>query len=116
MKFYTNLRALPKAWPYFKKSLLIMKLTTLILFIAFLNVSAKTYSQVTLKEKNASLEETIKAIKAQTGYFFIYSDQEIKTKPITVDLKNATLENALDECFKNQPVDFKIIDKNIILQ
>ncbi|TSJ36579.1 SusC/RagA family TonB-linked outer membrane protein [Mucilaginibacter corticis] len=116
MKFYTNLRALPKAWPYFKKSFLIMKLTTLILFIAFLNVSAKTYSQVTLREKNASLEETIKAIKEQTGYFFIYSDQEIKTKPITVDLKNASVEKALDECFKDQPVSFKIIDKNIILQ
>lgn len=116
MKFYAINPAMPPAWNLLKKTFLVMKLTTLLLILAFVQVSAKSYSQVTLKETNAPLEKIIKAIKAQTGYFFVYSDQELKTSPITVNIKNATIQQALDACFKNQLVDYKIVERNIILQ
>jgi TonB-linked SusC/RagA family outer membrane protein len=116
MKFYAINPAIPPGWPLLKKTLLVMKLTTLLIIIAFVQVSAKTYSQVTLKLTNAPLEKVIKEIKKQTGYLFIYNENLVKADPITVDLKNATIEQTLDACFNNQPVSYKLVDKNIILQ
>ncbi len=92
---------------------------SLVLLLAFLSqVNAGTFAQgITLKEKNASLETVLKKIKSKTGYniFFIYKD--IKTaKPVTVDLKEATLEEALTNSFKDQPLTYTIEANTIIVK
>lgn len=62
------------------KILLSMKLTILLLFVAFLHVNAGSFAQknITLNEKNASLQKVLKAIKSQSGYnvFFIQRDRK----------------------------------------
>jgi hypothetical protein len=50
-----------------------MKLTSILLLAATLQVSARGYSQnVSLKVKGASLEKVMSEIQRQTGYRFIY--------------------------------------------
>jgi TonB-linked SusC/RagA family outer membrane protein len=115
MKFYTIYRALPQAWPSIKRTLLVMKITTLLMLVTLLQVSAKGYSQITLKEKSSSLEKVIRSITKQTGYVFVYNENEIKPDPITVKLNNVTLVDALEACFKDQPITYSIVDKNVIL-
>src|SRR5690606_14771421 len=92
------------------KVLLSMKISLLLLLSFLTQVNASTFAQrITLSERNASLETVLKKIKSQTGYnmFFIYKD--IKTaKPVTIDLKSATLEEALTNSFKNQPLTYTI--------
>ena len=93
-----------------------MKLTTLLLIIILLQASARGYSQITLKEKNATLEKVFAEIKKQTGYTFIYDESELNIKNISVDVHNVTLKQALDACFKDMPVDFDVVKKNILLK
>lgn len=93
-----------------------MKLTTLLLIIALVQVSAKGFSQITLTEKNAPVKKIIKAIEKQTGYVFVYDEAKVKLGSVSVDLHNATINDALTQCFKGFPVTFQIIDKNIVLQ
>lgn len=100
-----------------KKLLLIMKFTAIILLSACLTASANGFSQtVTLSEKNARLEKVFQEIKRQTGYVFFYNYSLLdKAKPITVKVKDVSLEEALALCFKDQPLGFVIENKTVIV-
>ncbi|HEY9195221.1 MAG TPA: STN domain-containing protein, partial [Mucilaginibacter sp.] len=94
-----------------------MKFTVLMILIGCLQLNAKSYSQtITLKAKNASIEKVFTAIEKQSGYYFFYRANEIKeARPVTLSLENATLEQALRECFKNEPFSYTIDKKTIIV-
>jgi len=100
------------------KLLLVMKLTTMILLLALTTASATTYGQkITLSEKNATLKQLITKIRVQSGYGFLYTDDMLaNTKPINVELKEASLEDALDAIFKNQPLEYAVEQKNIVIK
>ncbi|MCO5238415.1 MAG: TonB-dependent receptor [Chitinophagaceae bacterium] len=99
------------------QTLLYMKLTALLLFVACLHVSARTYSQkVSLSGKNISLEQVFEMVKAQTGYDAIYNPDLLKkTKRITIDVKNADLTEVLQYCFRDQPASFLIRYNTIVV-
>src|ERR1700742_1363157 len=95
-----------------KKLLLVMKLTTFLIIIALVQASAKGYSQITLHEKNAPFEKVIDEINHQSGYDVFYNKSNLKIAPITVNVNNASLQQTLDQCFKDLPITYKIVDKN----
>jgi TonB-linked SusC/RagA family outer membrane protein len=101
------------------KILLSMKLTILLLFVAFLSVNASSFAQknITLNEKNASLQKVLKAIKSQSGYnvFFIQSDLK-KANAVNIDIKDMPLAEALNQCFKNQPLTYSIQANTIVVK
>lgn len=103
-------------WPLIRKILLVMKLTTLLLVIALLQVSAKGFSQITVSENNAPAETVIKAIEKQTGYVFIYDEAKVKLGMVSVDLHNANITETLNQLLKDLPITYQIIKKNIVLQ
>src|SRR5882757_9272876 len=99
------------------KVLLIMKLTAFFI-VACLHVSAGGNAQnITLSVKNKSLQAVFKEIRKQSGYEFFYN-QSILTKvsPITVDVKNVPIDQALNACFKDQQITYEIIGKNIVIK
>jgi len=100
------------------KTLLIMKFTAILLLAAVLQVSAKTYSQqVTLNLKDVPLDQVFRAIQQQTAYSFSYNDRVMRnTKPVSVQVTNAPLEEVLQACFKNQPVTYTIVGKIIAVK
>jgi TonB-linked SusC/RagA family outer membrane protein len=100
---------------YFRQLLRVMKITTLMLFIAFMQVSAKTIAQkVTLSERNAPLSTVFEQIRSQTGYDFAYSTKTIQTaKPVTINVKNEELAEVLAKIFDGQPLEYKIEDKSV---
>jgi TonB-linked SusC/RagA family outer membrane protein len=100
------------------KTLLIMKLTTVILLVCSMHVSAISYSQtVTLSEKNVSLQKIFQQINKQVNYSFLYTDELLqKTKKISIEVKDVPLETVLKECFAGQPFTYQIFDKTIILK
>jgi len=104
--------------PLIKKTWLIMKMTIVLLTIACLHVSAKGHAQsVTLTVKNAPLEKVFKELKKQTGYDFWYESELLQNaKNVTLEVKNASLTNTLDECFRNQPLTYSIIQKIIVVK
>ncbi|MES2277084.1 MAG: TonB-dependent receptor [Bacteroidota bacterium] len=95
-----------------------MKLTTVILLVCSMHVSAVSYSQtVTLSEKNVSLQRIFRQINKQVNYNFLYTDELIqKTKKVTIDVKDASLESVLKACFADQPFTYQIFDKTIIIK
>jgi TonB-linked SusC/RagA family outer membrane protein len=98
------------------QSLLIMKLTLIFLITIFLQVSNASYGQrITYKSTNISIEKFLKVIKAQTAYKVLYTEEILKgLDNVSLDLKNVTVEEALNDCFEHKPLTF-FIDKNVIV-
>src|SRR5687768_9718109 len=94
------------------KTWLFMKIILLLLFAICLNANAKGYSQkLRLSEKNASIEKVFKEISKQTGYKFVYTASLLnKAKKVTIHITNATLEEVLTACFKDQLLTFSILN------
>lgn len=94
-----------------------MKFTAIILLSACLSASANGYSQkVTLSGKNISMEKLFSSIETQTGYVFFYNyDLLNEAKPVTLELKNVPLNDALKTIFKDQPLDFVIKQQTIFI-
>ena len=107
--------AIPRVWLP-KKIFLIMKLTILALILALGQVSAKGYSQkITLNELNVPLKKVLGSIEAQSPYVFFYDSKDVE-QPVSVRIRNASIEEVLAACFKNLPLSYKIVDKTILLQ
>ncbi len=94
-----------------------MKLTTLMLFLAFMQVSASTLAQkVSLSERNASLTTIFEQIRNQTGYDFAYTTSTIKAaKPISIDVDKVDLNVVLDKIFQGQPLNYTIENKSVVV-
>jgi type II secretory pathway component GspD/PulD (secretin) len=99
---------------HLKKIWLVMKLMVFLSLVCTLSLNAKTYSQqINVSFKDAELEKVFREIKKQTGYSFIYTLTMLeKGTKVTFKVKNASLQQALDECFRSQPFDYNIVDKN----
>jgi TonB-linked SusC/RagA family outer membrane protein len=106
-------------WSRFTKTLLVMKLTVLFLtgFCVFAHAGA--YSQkVTLSEKNVRLEKIFTKIKEQTGYTFFYDETLLNdAHRISIKVKDASLKETLNNCFKDQSsLTYVIVGKTIIVK
>jgi len=99
------------------KILLAMRLTSILLLAAALQVSAKGSAQtVTYTAKAVSLQKVLNAIKEQTGYVFFYDKEDLKnTRPVSVDLKKASLQAAMEMALIQQPLSFEIQGNTIFI-
>ena len=100
-----------------KKKLLIMKLTAILLVTASLQTMASATAQtVTISLKNVSLEEVFKEIRKQTGYLFFYDVTLFEgAKPVTIQARDLTIEQVLNELLRDQPLDYSIENKTITI-
>ncbi|MFA4867835.1 MAG: SusC/RagA family TonB-linked outer membrane protein [Pedobacter sp.] len=97
----------------------IMRLNLIIFFLTamLMQVSAISTAQITLTEHKAPLLAVIKSLKKQSGYHFFYNDQNLKeAKPVTVSLKNVSLEEALKACMEGQELTYKIEQKMVVIK
>ncbi|MBI9069873.1 MAG: SusC/RagA family TonB-linked outer membrane protein [Salinivirgaceae bacterium] len=100
------------------KTLRILNLTAIILLLSCLLASGKGFTQrVTLSEKNVSLDKVFKEIHKQTGYYFLCNEDWLqKNNKISINVSNASIEEVLDICFKDQPFTYEIIEKTIAIK
>lgn len=101
----------------FTKTLLVVKLTILLLTAAFLNVHANSKAQsVTLSGKDLTLKQVFAAIEKQTDYLAFYNQQMLlNTKTVSLTVYDMPLTDLLKIVLKDQPLDFTIQGKTIIL-
>ena len=94
-----------------------MKLTGLFLFVACLHVSANGYSQiVSFSGKNVPLQAVFASIEKQTGLSFFFNYSVIKdAKPVTLDIHDIPLDDAIREVLKGQNMDFYRTGKTIFI-
>jgi TonB-linked SusC/RagA family outer membrane protein len=114
MKLNAISGAMPKVWLP-KKLLRVMKLTTLLLIVALMQASATGYSQkVSLTERNVPIAKVFQAIEKQTGYVFLY-DNTLYKQRISIDVKNASIEEIINTHFNELPLTFSFVNGNNIV-
>jgi TonB-linked SusC/RagA family outer membrane protein len=118
MKFIS--KSIPGKSPLIPKILLVMKLIAIIMITALTSVGAKSFSQtVTLHEKNVPIKKVLEAIEKQSGYHLILVNvkQDIaRIKLVNIDIDHAQVEDALNACFRDQPITYKIIQETIVVK
>lgn len=100
-----------------KKIFVVMKLTSVLLLIGCLHVSASVFSQhISLSERDASLKTILNQLEKQSGYTFFYNADLVRQAPhVNVDIRNATLQEALDACFQAMPLRYAVIDNTVVI-
>lgn len=96
-----------------------LNLIILLTFLSALQVLAfKANGQtITLKIKDMPIEKALDEIKKQSGYSLFYEKKDLpKDAKVTIVLQKGTAEEALEQCIKNQPLQFQIVDKMIIIK
>lgn len=94
-----------------------MKLTVILLTIAFAQVSARGFSQnVTLTLKDAPAETMFKEIERQTGMGFLYTKKMLQDAPkVNLSVKNMPVSEVLKKYFIGQNLDFAIQNNTIVI-
>ncbi|MEO8762892.1 MAG: TonB-dependent receptor [Ginsengibacter sp.] len=101
-----------------KTLLFILKLTIFLFFAPGLPVCAKGNGQnISISQRNTTLEKVFKEIHQKTGYQFFYQVELLhEAKKFDINVKNASIERVLELCFKDQPLNFIITEKTITIQ
>ena len=102
---------------HFTKTLLVMKLTSILMLGVCLQVSARVHSQtVSFSGKNVSLEKVFTAVEKQTGYVFFFDEAILKdARPVTIQAENYPLQLFLSCVLNGQPLKFSFQNKTIVI-
>ncbi|TKG95334.1 SusC/RagA family TonB-linked outer membrane protein [Puteibacter caeruleilacunae] len=102
-----------------RKCLMIMKLTFVFMLLGLMTVSAGVYSQsakLNLRITNGTLEEVFREIERQSDYSFLFKDESLdKTKVVTINKRNATVQEVLEHLLKGADVQFDMVDQYIVV-
>ncbi len=72
--------------------------------------------KVTVNEVSITLKDVIEKIAEQSGYNFLYNVQLIDVnQKVTISKTDTDIKLVLEELFRDKKIDFKIIDKQIVL-
>ncbi|WP_158275311.1 SusC/RagA family TonB-linked outer membrane protein [Pedobacter sp. HMWF019] len=96
-----------------------MKLIVVISMITILQVKASiSFAQnISINEKNAPLERILKKIRSQSGYDFFYNQDLVRhVKGIDLQVRNATIEQALQQCLMDQSLTYTIDNKIVVIK
>lgn len=101
-----------------RRILLTMRLTVILTIVLSLNAFAGALSQtVNLKLENATLREAFKALKQQTGVYFVYNEEEVDRKvKLNVDLTNMSLENAMKQILNGLPYSYECLEGMVVIK
>lgn len=100
------------------KTWMVMKLMIALLLFFTFQANAGGYAQsITIVKKNVHLLDVFKAIEQQTNYLFFFDRKQIQqTNPIDIELRNATIEQSLAACVKDNQLSYSIIRNTIVVR
>ncbi len=97
-----------------------MKITCLLVLVAFMQVTASTYGQstkLTLEMKNAKLSELFDEIERTSEFRFFYDSEEIDlSKKVTINKVNSNIADILTEAFDGTEYTYDLLDRHIIVK
>lgn len=103
---------------YLSKFLFTMKLTTLIILVSLMQVSASSRAQnVTYSNNLASLDKLFNEIEKQTSYHVLWSYDRIKNFPFfQADFKKTPVKEVLDKVFQGSNLEYVIEEQTILIK
>ena len=106
--------------PLLKKTKRIMKLTTLFSLGVACCISASTYAQgykLSMNKQNSSIIEILKDIENNSEFTFFFNDNKVNVnKKASINVKDATLDEALAQVLKNTDYGYQIIDRQVLIK
>jgi len=106
----------PCAW---QKTIKIMKLVTVLLFVSVMHIHAAVYSQnvYNFNVNNISVKQMFKQIEKNSKFTVFYRlDQVNVDKKINVELQDATIETVMKNVLQNQQLTFQVVDDIIVVK
>jgi len=101
-----------------KKALLIMKLTSFLILVATLQVSARVNGQgkVSLKLNQVEISKALHSIERQGTYRFLYNSRlEAVSNKINLDVTNSEIRDVLNKLFTGTDLTYKMLENNLIV-
>ncbi len=100
------------------KLLRIMKITAIILLTAALHTSANGLAQkVTLSLKKVPVQKVFSEVIRQTGISIVYTESMFEgSMPVSIEVKDASISEVLDQCLRNQPFSYYVEGSTIIIK
>ncbi|WP_290795182.1 SusC/RagA family TonB-linked outer membrane protein [Flavihumibacter sp. UBA7668] len=102
----------------FRKLLVIMKLTAILLIGICLHASATGYSQqeVTVSVKNLELKKFFNLLQKKTNYRFLYEDGKLPSDlKVNLEVENASIHSVLEKVLRNTSLRYKLLNNNLIV-
>ena len=93
--------------------------TLLLVCVVLLNSQAQAQNpdaRLTMEIRNATLESLVKQLENSTGYTFVYGEEVRLNGRISLQVKQLTIGELLEQAFRDQPVEFSINGKHIVLR
>jgi TonB-linked SusC/RagA family outer membrane protein len=103
---------------YIYKMLLIMKLTTFILMISLMQVSAASFGQnFTLKQKIVTITKVFYEIRKQTGYDVLIENTDFKTtQRINANFSNTPLTEVMNQIVSGRDLIYTIEENTVVIK
>jgi TonB-linked SusC/RagA family outer membrane protein len=94
-----------------------MKLTCILLITLLLHIHLNGHSQaITWSGRDVSVKKVFDVIRKQTEFTFFYNVGVLKNAhKVSVNARNATLKEVMEQCSKGQPFDYDIENKIIVI-
>jgi TonB-linked SusC/RagA family outer membrane protein len=96
-----------------------MKLVLVLMIATSLQAAAgpSDAQKVTISGENIPLKKIFREIRKQTDFQFFYKNEYLKkAKPVDIHVKNVPLKEALDDCFKDQPLSYGLVGDIIVVK
>lgn len=92
-------------------------LVCMLLFSTQVNASEFSQTKVSVNLRNSSINELIKVIESQTDLGFLFDVDDLKlVSPITISMKNESVENVLSKALKGTGLGFELENKTILIK
>ena len=105
-------------WRWRGKKMLVMKLVMLMVLLPVFAFAIPTYSQkqIKMEVQDVSLEQVLKELHAQSGYYILYNKQDVQgVKNVSLKVSEASVEDVLKLCLRNTSLQYEIEDQTILI-
>ena len=97
-----------------------MKLTIVLLIGFMMTVSANTYSQKTklnVNLNNTTIKDLFGYIEQNSEFVFLYRSEDFNTtKKVSVEVKDATINEILDQALKGEKVEYDVYERQVVIR
>src|ERR1051326_8184886 len=83
------------------------KTTRFVLFFLLIPGAFLSAQKITISKTNVPIQAVFTEIEKQSNYQFFYNENILqKASAVSIDVKNASIEETLKNCFRNQPITY----------
>lgn len=101
-----------------RKTFMVMKLTSILIFLAVFSVAAEGFGQsgtISMKMEDVSLKEVFQELKLHSDYTFVYSEKSINGIRVEqLDVNDADLDVVMSECLKDTNLEY-FVENNVVV-